>query len=108
MQLCVFRFSLLQDGDVRIGVFPEGEEILIKVSRFFLVAYRQIASPQLQPRQRPQRRVKRNTLVVEDLLKFRYGLAFLPHSPVPPGRPLPPAPMSQVAGFSHANSSPRQ
>src|SRR6516164_499022 len=29
MQLCVFRLGLLQDGDVGVGVFPEGEEILI-------------------------------------------------------------------------------
>ena len=29
LQLRVLRFGLLQDGDVGIGVFPEGEEILI-------------------------------------------------------------------------------
>jgi hypothetical protein len=28
MQLRVLRFGLLQDGDVGIGVFPEGEEFL--------------------------------------------------------------------------------
>jgi hypothetical protein len=28
-QLRILRLSLLQDGDVRVGVFPEGEEILI-------------------------------------------------------------------------------
>jgi len=29
LQLCVFRFGFLQDRDVRVGVFPEREEILI-------------------------------------------------------------------------------
>jgi hypothetical protein len=28
-QLCVFRLGFLQDGDVGVGVFPEGEEILV-------------------------------------------------------------------------------
>jgi hypothetical protein len=28
LQLRVFGFGLFQDGDVGIGVFPEGEEIL--------------------------------------------------------------------------------
>ena len=29
LHLRILRFGLLQDGDVRVGVFPEGEEILI-------------------------------------------------------------------------------
>jgi hypothetical protein len=29
LQLRGLRFSLLQDGDVGVGVFPEGEEILV-------------------------------------------------------------------------------
>ena len=29
MQFRVLRFGLLQDGDVGVGVFPEGEEILV-------------------------------------------------------------------------------
>ena len=29
LQLRVLRLGLLQDGDVRVGVFPEGEEIVI-------------------------------------------------------------------------------
>jgi len=28
-QLCVLCLGLLEDGDVRVGVFPDGEEILI-------------------------------------------------------------------------------
>jgi hypothetical protein len=29
LQLCVLGLSLLQDGDVGVGVFPEGEEVLV-------------------------------------------------------------------------------
>ena len=29
LQLRVLRFRLLQDGDIGVGVFPEGEEVLI-------------------------------------------------------------------------------
>src|SRR6516225_7104142 len=29
LQLCIFRFGLLQDGDVGVSVFPERQEILI-------------------------------------------------------------------------------
>jgi hypothetical protein len=29
LQICGFRLGFLQDGDVGVGVFPEGEEILI-------------------------------------------------------------------------------
>jgi hypothetical protein len=29
LQLRILRFGLLQDGNVQVGVFPEGEEVLI-------------------------------------------------------------------------------
>jgi hypothetical protein len=32
LQLRVFRFGLLEDGDVWVGVFPEGKEILSSAS----------------------------------------------------------------------------
>ena len=37
LQLRVLRFGLLQDGDVGIGVFPEGEKILVGSVRFGFV-----------------------------------------------------------------------
>src|ERR1035437_7153000 len=48
LQLCVLRFRLLQDGDVRGGVFPEGEEILIGFSGFRRVASEHGAARQPQ------------------------------------------------------------
>jgi len=32
LQPCVFRLGFLQDGDVGVGIFPEGEEIPIGAS----------------------------------------------------------------------------
>ena len=37
LQLCVFRFDLFEDGDVRVSVFPQREEILIRGDGFRLV-----------------------------------------------------------------------
>ena len=34
LQPCVLCFGLLQDTDVRVGVFPEGEEVLISGASF--------------------------------------------------------------------------
>jgi hypothetical protein len=33
LQLRVLRLGLLQDGNVRVGVFPEGEEVLTAANR---------------------------------------------------------------------------
>jgi hypothetical protein len=38
LQLGVFRLGLLEDRDVGVGVFPEGEEILVGFSGFRRVA----------------------------------------------------------------------
>jgi hypothetical protein len=37
LQLCVFQLGLLQDGNAGVGVFPEGEEILIGSLRLGIV-----------------------------------------------------------------------
>jgi hypothetical protein len=29
LQLCVFGFGLFQNGDIGVGVFPEGEKIVV-------------------------------------------------------------------------------
>jgi len=33
LQPCVLGFGLLQDGDVGVGIFPKGEEILVSGER---------------------------------------------------------------------------
>jgi hypothetical protein len=37
LQFCVFGFSLLEDGDVRVGVLPEREEILVGLKTIKIV-----------------------------------------------------------------------
>jgi hypothetical protein len=51
-QLCVLRLSLLQDGDIGVGVFPEREEILIGGAGFGRVALQGVSARQSQPGQR--------------------------------------------------------
>src|SRR5438093_12337536 len=44
LQLRVLRLGLLQDGDVGVGVFPEGEEILIRDACFCRVTHEFVAA----------------------------------------------------------------
>jgi len=44
LQLGVFGFGLLQDGDVGVGVFPEGQEVLVGITCLFCVARQGISS----------------------------------------------------------------
>jgi hypothetical protein len=46
----VFRLGLSKDGDVRVGIAPEGEEILISVFGLHPVARDDVRSPQVQVR----------------------------------------------------------
>jgi len=43
-QLAVLRLGLLQDGDVGVGVFPEGEEVLLGGVSFRSVARHRVGS----------------------------------------------------------------
>jgi hypothetical protein len=52
LQLRVLRFGLLQDGDVGVGVFPEGEEILIGGAGFEVIALQGVGAGEAEPRQR--------------------------------------------------------
>jgi len=47
LQLRVLCLGLLQDGDVGVGIFPEGEEVLVVLARTFLVAAKDSGSAQL-------------------------------------------------------------
>jgi hypothetical protein len=50
LQLRVLRFGFCQDGDVGVGVFPKGEEILIGRLRFGSVALQNVGTGQAQMR----------------------------------------------------------
>ena len=70
----VFRLGLFEDGDVRVGIFPEGEEILIGVFGLGRVARDNVRSAQLQVRQGAYRIGENDAAVIQDFLKFRRGL----------------------------------
>jgi hypothetical protein len=54
LQLRVLHLGFLQDGDVGVGVFPEGKEILIGGAALLFVALECIGPPQSELRQRHQ------------------------------------------------------
>jgi len=57
LQLCVLRLGLLQDGDVGVGVFPEGEEIIVGGAGFDGVVLHGIGSADLEMREHPDDRL---------------------------------------------------
>jgi hypothetical protein len=47
LQPCVLRLGLLQDGDVGVSVFPEGEEVLVHNFRLRSVTYQRVGASEL-------------------------------------------------------------
>src|ERR1700730_9647261 len=70
LQLGVLRLGLLQDGDVVVGVFPEGEEILIAGFRFGGVAGECIGPSETEMGKRAEREVQHQAAMVEEVLEF--------------------------------------
>jgi hypothetical protein len=70
VQIRVFCFSFLQDGDVRVSVLPEGEEILIGRFRFGRVALHGVGSADLQVSERADWLVQDNSATIEDYLEL--------------------------------------
>ena len=70
MQFRVFRFGLLEDGNVGVGVFPQREEILIRGSGFGGVALQGVGAGEAQAGQCAPGKVPYQTSVVNELLKF--------------------------------------
>src|SRR6202158_5620555 len=48
LQLRVLRFGFLQDGDVGVGVFPEGEEVLVCTLRFGRITCHRVGATELE------------------------------------------------------------
>ncbi len=57
LQLLVLRLGFLQDGDVGVGVFPEGEEVLVSSLAFGCVAGKGVGTGQAEMRKSAQREV---------------------------------------------------
>src|SRR5207302_9895775 len=67
---CVLRFGFLQDGDVRIGVLPGCEEILVSGLSLGGVSLKHIGAAQFQARQRIKHISRIDALVVQNPLVF--------------------------------------
>src|SRR5579863_452897 len=76
-QLGVLRLGLFQDGDIRVGVFPQGEEVLISGSRFCDVALHGIRSTQLEMSQYADGIPDHYAGVIQNFLKFPGRLSTL-------------------------------
>jgi len=70
LQFRVLGFGLLQDGDVGVGVFPEGEEILIGGFRFGRVALQGVGAAKAETRQCTMRCIKYDATVLQNSLKL--------------------------------------
>ncbi len=72
----VLRLGFLQDGDVGVGVFPEGEEVLVSGAGLGGVALERVGTGEAEMGERAQRKVDDNATVVEEL--FRLGREYRP------------------------------
>ena len=70
-QRCVLRPGLSQNGDVGIGVFPEGEEILVRSTRFGRVPVERGGASQAEMRQSTEGKIQHDASVINDFLKLR-------------------------------------
>ena len=76
-QLRVLRLRSDENGNVRVGVFPEREEILIGRLGFGGVALHGIGSADLEMRECTDGFVEHNSAMVEDFLELGGGFAAL-------------------------------
>ena len=70
LQFRVLGLGLLQDGDVGVGVLPQGQKILIRGASLGSVSLQYVRAPELQMSQRPNGFVEHNSAMVEDFLKL--------------------------------------
>jgi hypothetical protein len=70
LQLRILRLGLLQDGDVNVGILPEGEEILIRRLGFDSVTGDGIRTGELKAGERAQQKVLYDSGMIEELLEL--------------------------------------
>jgi hypothetical protein len=69
-KLRVFRFGSNEDGNIRVGLFPETEEILICRLGFGSVALQNIGASEAEMGERPCRTIPQQPAMVQDFLEF--------------------------------------
>src|SRR5690349_13249343 len=77
LQLRVLRLGFSQDGDVRVGIFPEGEQVLVGGPTLCGVALKGIGTSHSEMGQSRDRGVSRYAPVVEDFLELLRRLSRL-------------------------------
>src|ERR1700675_1428010 len=68
-QLGVFCFGFLQDGNIRVSIFPQREKILVRGARFAVISLQGVSTAHLQMRQRPVNSIAHDAAMLEDLLE---------------------------------------
>ena len=76
-QLCVFRLGLLKDGDVRVGVFPQREEVLVLTACLCRIAGECVGAGKTKACQCSGTTVQYRATMVKDVLKLACGSAAL-------------------------------
>ena len=71
LQLRVLCLGFFEDGDIGVGVFPEGEEILVGSFRFGGVTGEGIRAGELEMGERTEQEILHDSGMIEELLKFR-------------------------------------
>src|SRR5579859_2948008 len=77
VQLCVLRLGRGENGDVGVGVFPEGEEGVVRSAGVVDVSAQGVSAGQPQAGQRGNGFVKCDARPIEDSLKFGGGFSAL-------------------------------
>src|SRR5208337_1804859 len=72
-QLGVLCLGLLQDGDIRVGVVPQSQEILIRRLGLGRVALQHVSATKLQTRESANRSVQYDSAMVENFLELSRG-----------------------------------
>src|SRR5215470_8551879 len=70
LQFRVLRFGLLQDGDVEVGVFPEGEEVLVGRASLRRIPSQNRGTTQPEVRQRAYRAIQDKEAMIQNLLEI--------------------------------------
>ena len=69
MQLRVFGFGLLQDGDVGVGVFPEGEEVLVCSVGFGGIALESVGAGETEARECTKYKVDNDARLARSIME---------------------------------------
>src|SRR5580704_13586157 len=74
LELGVFRFGFLEDGNIGVSIFPKGKEILIRSLCFRRIPGNGVGAAQAQLGERMLGNGRSDCTMIYDFLKFRYSL----------------------------------